>query len=134
MRDWDTWSHDDWYLLDPKIPDFGMVGTSHSLKDQTDAVICDLGRLGGIMGQQSPDVEFIVKDDKTGKVERFLAHRKVVGSVLGPLQEQVVTIKDVTGEAFGALLSYLYNSVDSGFSFLSIHGLLQLFMLAQRLY
>ena len=111
-----------------------MVGTSHSLKDKTDAVICDLGRLGGIMGQQSPDVEFIVGDEKTGKVERFLAHRKVVGSVLGPLQEEVVTIKDVTGEAFGALLSYLYNSVDSGFSFLSIHGLLQLFMLAQRFY
>jgi len=110
-----------------------MVGTSHSLKDKTDAVICDLGRLGGNMGQQSPDVEFIVGDEKTGKVERFLAHRKVVGSVLGPLQEQVVTIKDVTGEAFGALLSYLYNSVDPGFSFLSIHGLLQLFMLAQRL-
>jgi len=110
-----------------------MVGTSHSLKDKTDAVICDLGRLGGNMGQQSPDVEFIVGDEKTGKVERFLAHRKVVGSVLGPLQEEVVTIKDVTGEAFGALLSYLYNSVDSGFSFLSIHGLLQLFMLAQRL-
>ena len=44
------------------------------------------------MGQQSPDVEFIVGDEKTGKVERFLAHRKVVGSVLGPLQEEVVTI------------------------------------------
>ena len=111
-----------------------MVGTSHSLKDKTDAVICDLGRLGGNMGQQSPDVEFIVGDEKTGKVERFLAHRKVVGSVLGPLQEEVVTIKDVTSEAFGALLSYLYNSLDSGFSLLSIHGLLQLFMLAQRLY
>ena len=86
------------------------------------------------MGQQSPDVEFVVGDEKTGKVERFLAHREVVGSVLGPPQEKVVNIKDVSSEAFGALLSYLYNSVDSGFSFLSIHGLLQLFMLAQRLY
>ena len=121
---------------------------------------------GDMMARLRPDVEFRVEDDKNGKVillqsllvpkpwpslqskiqrqringefqvTRFLAHRKVVGALLGPADttEKVVKVKDVAGEAFGALLTFLYQpaSVTFDLSVISISSLLQLFLLAHR--
>ena len=69
---------------------------------------------------------------------RFLAHRKVVGALLGPADtsEKVVKVKDVAGEAFGALLTFLYqpHSLTFDLSVISISSLLQLFLLAHRFF
>jgi len=107
-----------------------------SEKNWTKIVIEDLSSLGGdMMARLRPDVEFRVEEDKTGKVTRFLAHRKVVGALLGPADtEKVVKVKDVAGEAFGALLTFLYQPADNfDLSAISISSLLQLFLLAHRL-
>jgi len=107
-----------------------------SEKNWTKIVIEDLSSLGGdMMARLRPDVEFRVEEDKTGKVTRFLAHRKVVGALLGPADtEKVVKVKDVAGEAFGALLTFLYQPADNfDLSAISISSLLQLFLLSHRL-
>ena len=106
-----------------------------SEKNWTKIVIEDLSSLGGdMMARLRPDVEFRVEEDKTGKVTRFFAHRKVVGALLGPADtEKVVKVKDVAGEAFRALLTFLYQPADNfDLSAISISGLLQLFLLAHR--
>ena len=106
-----------------------------SEKNWTKIVIEDLSSLGGdMMARLRPDVEFRVEEDKTGKVTRFLAHRKVVGALLGPADtEKVVKVKDVAGEAFGALLTFLYQPADNfDLSAISISSLLQLFLLSHR--
>jgi len=106
-----------------------------SMKNGTNIVTEDLSPLGGEMARLRPDVEFRVEEDKSGKVTRFLAHRKVVGGLLGPADtEKVVKVKDVAGEAFGALLTFLYQpTVNFDLSVISISSLLQLFLLAHRL-
>jgi len=112
-----------------------------SEKNWTKIVTEDLSSMGGnMMARLRPDVEFRVEEDKTGKVTRFLAHRKVVGALLGPADtekgdtEKVVKVKDVAGEAFGALLAFLYQpAVNFDLSVISISSLLQLFTLAHRL-
>jgi len=105
-----------------------------SMKNGTNIVTEDLSPLGGEMARLRPDVEFRVEEDKSGKVTRFLA-RKVVGGLLGPADtEKVVKVKDVAGEAFGALLTFLYQpTVNFDLSVISISSLLQLFLLAHRL-
>ena len=105
-----------------------------SMKNGTNIVTEDLSPLGGEMARLRPDVEFRVEEDKSGKVTRFLAHRKVVGALLGPADtEKVVKVKDVAGEAFGALLTFLYQpTVNFDLSVISISSLLQLFLLAHR--
>ena len=106
-----------------------------SEKNWTKIVTEDLSLLGGDrMARLMPDIEFRVEEDKTGKVTRFLAHRKIVGALLGPADtEKVVKVKDVAGEAFGALLTFLYQpAVNFDFAVISISSLLQLFSLAHR--
>jgi len=107
-----------------------------SEKNWTKIVTEDLSLLGGDrMARLRPDIEFRVEEDKTGKVTRFLAHRKIVGALLGPADtEKVVKVKDVAGEAFGALLTFLYQpAVNFDLAVISISSLLQLFSLAHRL-
>jgi len=109
-----------------------------SEKNGTEIVTEDLSTYGGdMMARLRPDIEFMVEEDKIGKVTRFLAHRKVVGALLGPADtsEKVVKVKDVAGEAFGALLTFLYqpHSLTFDLSVISISSLLQLFLLAHRL-
>ena len=116
----------------------------------TKIVTVDLSLLeGDMMARLRPDIEFRVEEDKTGKLTRFLAHRKVVGALLGPADtEKVVKVKDVAGEAFGALLAFLYQpalniyqpatsyhqpaDLNFDLSVISISSLLQLFLLAHR--
>ena len=106
--------------------------TLKSVKNGSEIVTEDLSSLLGGMARLRPDVEFRVEEEKSGKVTRFLAHRNVVGALLGPSYEKVVIVKDVVAEAFGALLAFLYQPVNFDLSFLSIPTLLQLFLLAHR--
>jgi len=105
--------------------------TLESSSDGTEIVTEDLSPLVGEMARLRPDVEFRVEEEK--KVTRFLAHSKIVGALLGPVDERVVIVKDVAGEAFGALLAFLYQPVNFELSIISIPSLLQLFLLAHRL-
>ena len=107
--------------------------TLRSVKNGSEIVTEDLSSLLRDMAMLRPDVEFRVEEEKSGKVTRFLAHRKVVGALLEPAaDEKVVIVKDVVAEAFGALLAFLYQPVNFDLSFLSIPTLLQLFLLAHR--
>ena len=104
--------------------------TLESVSDGTEIVTEDLSPLVGEMARLRPDVEFRVEEEK--KVTRFLAHSKIVEALLGPADERVVIVKDVAGEAFGALLAFLYQPVNFELSIISIPSLLQLFLLAHR--
>ena len=86
----------------------------------------------GDMVMLRPDVEFRVEEDMGSKVTRFLAHRKVVEALLGPVDQEVVIVKDVAGEAFGALLAFLYQPANFDVSSVCILSLLQLFSLSHR--
>ena len=106
-----------------------MVGT---LTNETGIKTEDMSRMLGDMVMLRPDVEFRVEEDMGCKVTRFLAHRKVVEALLGPVDQEVVIVKDVAGEAFGALLAFLYQPANFDVSSVCILSLLQLFSLSHR--